>query len=85
MSQFCILATGVTWLQKMLYHFIRKEQLLCLVSFKIEGYIYRHKRSGESDLPPRVGTTTGIKLLLKTKLLLLNTLQRLALQLPVIN
>ena len=30
---------------------------------------------GKSDLPPRVGVNTGIKLLLKTELSLLNMLQ----------
>ena len=43
------------------------------------------KRSDKGDLPPRVSASTGIKLLLKIELhVMLNILQRIALQLPVV-
>ena len=54
--------------------------LPCLVQHRELG---TRERSGESDLFARVGASTDIKLLLKTKLSLLNMLQSTGLQLPV--
>ena len=42
------------------------------------------ERFGKGDLPPRVGVSTGTKLILKAEPSQLNTLQRMALHLTVI-
>ena len=53
--------------------------MLCFALFYYLG-LSMIDRSGESDLPPRVGASTKVLL----KLSLWNTLQRVALQLPVV-
>ena len=59
--------TGVTWLQKTSHHFkwYRTSALPCLVPHQELG---TGERSSKNDLPTRVGASTDIKLLLKTKL-----------------